>query len=133
MYLLLKNGDNIHSLLNCIEEVTRWLATNFLTLNDSKTEIVVFGQPACIIQINKHLCPLSVNSHDSPHYITDLILHRKCSRSLRSSQVDGDRAFSVAAPCLWNDLLEHIRLSSNADSFKSPLFFFPGFWFNVIL
>lgn len=68
----------------------------------------------------------------APQYITDL-LHRKCSRSLRSSnklmltvprsrlKLKGDRAFSVAAPRLWNDLPEHLRLSSTVDSFKSSL------------
>jgi len=54
---------DIHSLLNCLEELRCWLAANFLTLNDSKTEIVVFGPPASIIQINNHLDHLTGNSH----------------------------------------------------------------------
>lgn len=29
--------------MNCLDEVKLWLANNFLTLNDSKTEVIVFG------------------------------------------------------------------------------------------
>lgn len=79
----------------------------------------------------------------APQYITDLLLHGKCSRPLRSSntlmstvprsrlKLKGDLAFSVAAPCLWKDLPGHIRLSSDVDSFKTSLKTF--FFFSFIL
>ena len=53
----------------------------------------------------------------APSYISSLLSHRKCSRSLRSSGQElltvpmaklktyGDRAFSIAAPRQWNNLL----------------------------
>jgi len=51
-------------------------------------------------------------------------------------KLKGDRAFSVAAPRLWNDLPEHLRLSPTVDNFKSLIktyFFLFSVWSNVIL
>ena len=59
----------------------------------------------------------------APSYISSLLSHRKCSRSLRSSGQElltvplaklktyGDRAFSIAAPRQWNNLPLSIRKS----------------------
>ena len=57
----------------------------------------------------------------APLYITELLSYRTCSRSLHSTdqkllavpksrlQTYGDRAFSVAAPKLWNELSLDLR------------------------
>ena len=70
----------------------------------------------------------------APQYLSGL-LHKKptLSRTLRSADLDllsvpnankrtfGDRAFSVAAPTLWNSLPIEIRHASTLDSFKAAL------------
>ena len=69
----------------------------------------------------------------APSYISDLLIPHSAPRSLRSAsqnllcipytrqKTKGDRAFSVAAPKLWNSLPPHIKLSPTTDSFKSNL------------
>ncbi len=56
-----KDSYNILSLQNCLTEVRSWLAANFLKLNESKSEIVVFGPPASIDLINNQLSFLYAN------------------------------------------------------------------------
>ena len=69
----------------------------------------------------------------APSYISSLLSHRKCSRSLRSSGQElltvplaklktyGDRAFSIAAPRQWNNLPLSIRKSPSIGIFKRHL------------
>ena len=69
----------------------------------------------------------------SPSYIRDLLQTHKPVRSLRSSSVNmlaiprsrlkfnGDRAFSVYAPKLWNKLAEQIKCSLNLHTLKGSL------------
>ena len=62
----------------------------------------------------------------SPEYISELLNKPKYTRNLRSQSQHllsyGDRAFSVCAPKLWNDLpLHQLRMSSNIQAFKSGL------------
>lgn len=69
----------------------------------------------------------------APQYITDLLTPYSAPRSLRSSAIQllsvpysrlktkGDRAFSVAAPRLWNNLPSHIKSCPTIDHFKSHL------------
>ncbi|KAL3061986.1 hypothetical protein OYC64_009996 [Pagothenia borchgrevinki] len=69
----------------------------------------------------------------APQYLTDPIHPYTPSRSLRSSDMGllsiprsrlrsvGDRAFSVAAPTLWNALPPKIRNAASLDIFKSSL------------
>ena len=69
----------------------------------------------------------------APSYITDMLTPYEPARSLRSSggallavpksrlKSKGDRAFSIRAPRLWNDLPEEIRLAESVTSFKSLL------------
>ncbi len=69
----------------------------------------------------------------APEYISCLLQQHCVTRPLRSSQslllhvprsrlkTKGDRAFSVAAPHLWNSLQLHIRSCDSLDCFKSML------------
>jgi hypothetical protein len=68
-----------------------------------------------------------------PQYITDcLVVSRPCLGSVttrsghglnfvvpRTHKCAGDRAFSVAAPKLWNQLPMNIRMATTVDSFKN--------------
>ena len=68
-----------------------------------------------------------------PSYISDLLETYKPTRSLRSSSRNlltiprsklksyGDRAFSVCAPKLWNDIPEIIKCCANLKTFKRNL------------
>ena len=68
-----------------------------------------------------------------PMYISDLLETYKPARTLRSSgrkvlvvthsklKSYGDRAFSVAAPRLWNDIPNSIKYSEHLSSFKRNL------------
>ena len=69
----------------------------------------------------------------APAYIKDLLQSYLPARDLRSSKKNllvvpafninsyGHRAFSVAAPLLWNSLLQHIRDAGSLDIFKRQL------------
>ncbi len=69
----------------------------------------------------------------APPYVTDLLTSYAPSRSglrsankallfePKSSRSWGDRAFSIAAPRLWNSLPDSLRRSSSIESFKSSL------------
>ena len=68
-----------------------------------------------------------------PSYISDLLDIYRPTRSLRSSSKNllviprsklksyGDRAFSVSAPKLWNDIPETIKYSLDLNAFKYNL------------
>lgn len=47
IYLPLKPNDNVSldSLLSCIDDIRMWLSQNFLSLNNEKTECIIFGNP----------------------------------------------------------------------------------------
>ena len=69
----------------------------------------------------------------APGYISEMLPYRTCSRSLRSDsqkllnvpktslKTYGDRAFSVGAPRLWNDIPYEIRNSNSLTKFKKML------------
>ena len=69
----------------------------------------------------------------APSYIRDLLKYKNSGRVLRFSnkhsldegmaklKTYGDRAYSVAAPKLWNTLPLDIRLSSSVTVFKTNL------------
>ncbi len=69
----------------------------------------------------------------APGYISDIISLHQSNRSLRSNdqlypmvtrsrfKCKGDRAFSVAAPSLWNDLPQSITFSPTRPVFQSAL------------
>uniref|UniRef100_A0A669B2I4 Reverse transcriptase domain-containing protein n=1 Tax=Oreochromis niloticus TaxID=8128 RepID=A0A669B2I4_ORENI len=55
---------SLQPLFNCLHEVKIWLSHNFLTLNENKTEIIVFGSHTPLDQLTNALGPLA--SHLSP-------------------------------------------------------------------
>ena len=69
----------------------------------------------------------------SPEYISEALNKPKYTRNLRYQSQHllsvpksrtvtyGDRAFSVYAPKLWNELPFQLRMSSNIQAFKSGL------------
>ena len=69
----------------------------------------------------------------APLYIRELLSYRTCSRSLRSTDQEllavpksrlktyGDRAFSIAAPKLWNELPLYLTRTSSVHLFKKYL------------
>ncbi|XP_061585698.1 uncharacterized protein LOC133450813 [Cololabis saira] len=72
--------------------------------------------------------------NQAPCYLTDLLHRYTPSRSLRPSDANllslpvrtkhrtwGDRAFSIAAPTLWNSLPKNIRDCTDLPAFKSHL------------
>ncbi len=61
LYLPMKPDDNIslQSLIDRVSEVKTWMADFFLQLNDSKTEVLVFGWPECASILSKTLSPIT--------------------------------------------------------------------------
>ncbi len=60
---LQKNDKNaLTSLLNCLRDVKSWMALHFLKFNDSKTEIILFGQIENLASVNVHLGPLAAHN-----------------------------------------------------------------------
>ena len=59
LYLPLKTQESAQSLLNCVEAIKHWMSNNFLQLNDSKTEVVIFGSPKSIPKVTGYLSHLS--------------------------------------------------------------------------
>ena len=45
LYLPLKSKDSLQPLLDCLDDIKGWMATNFLQLNSNKTEVMIFGPP----------------------------------------------------------------------------------------
>ena len=43
LYLPLKSADSLQTLLDCLEEVKVWMGSNFLQINNDKTEVIIFG------------------------------------------------------------------------------------------
>lgn len=50
-YLPLKADGQVelHSLLDCLADVRKWMRTKFLNLNESKIDIVGFGKPSAAL------------------------------------------------------------------------------------
>ena len=68
----------------------------------------------------------------APNYLQNLVMPYTPARSLRSSHQHllkipktrvacGERAFSSAAPCLWNNLPFNLRIITSLETFKSKL------------
>ncbi len=55
-----KKGNFLEPLLACLKDFKTWLAVNFLHLNESKTETIVFAPSSASGSINIDLGPLSI-------------------------------------------------------------------------
>jgi hypothetical protein len=79
------------------------------------------------------LLTFRIQNRCAPSYLSDLLQDYITERTLRSSSQHllfvpksrtvryGDRAFSVVAPNIWNNLPEHIRGATTVNTFKSHL------------
>ncbi|CAH3026481.1 unnamed protein product [Porites evermanni] len=84
----------------CISDILTWMLTDKLKLNDDKTEFMLIGTKQQLSKVN-------IDCLNYP--------------SLKLKKTLGDRAYSSAAPNLWNNLPLHIRLEDDFERFKSLL------------
>ena len=62
LYIPLKSGSgNISHLLACLTDIKHWMTQNFLQLNKSKSEIILFSPPSHTLPLQSQLGPLSAN------------------------------------------------------------------------
>ncbi len=63
LYLPLRcnNDSNISTLLECLDEISAWMASSFLQFNESKSKVVIFGPPKLAKQLSVHLGTLANN------------------------------------------------------------------------
>ena len=64
LYISFKDKQHVEAIFkvnSCLSDIRRWIITNKLKINDSKTEFVVFRSP----QLRCHLSGLSVNDSES--------------------------------------------------------------------
>ena len=46
IYVPLKKNETVGPLLKCLDDIKAWMALNFLSFNESKTEVMFFGGTA---------------------------------------------------------------------------------------
>ena len=88
-------------LQNCIADMSNWCGARRLPLNPTKTEVMWFGSKAslqCIPSSEKNI----------------VVVPRARLRF-------GERAFSIAAPLLWNSLPAETRNVATLETFKKKL------------
>uniref|UniRef100_A0A673CRG3 Reverse transcriptase domain-containing protein n=1 Tax=Sphaeramia orbicularis TaxID=375764 RepID=A0A673CRG3_9TELE len=96
IYLPLRPDDprSPPAVSDCLNDVNCWMAQNFLQLNNSKSEIILFGPPNSTISIKNSLGPLDfkillitfkARMGLAPSYIIDMLVNYEPVRSLRSS------------------------------------------------
>ena len=85
------------------------------------------------LQYKALLMVFKILNGTAPEYLSELILHYKPKRSLRSENQSllqvpstrlktfGDRAFSVFGPRLWNNLPLHVKETNTLELFKKAL------------
>lgn len=63
LYLPLKCDDDskLTYLIDCLDEIKVWMATIFLQLNESESEVVIFGPSKLAKKLALHLGPLATN------------------------------------------------------------------------
>ena len=56
----------VHSLKDCIEDVTEWMCDSMLKMNHDKTELIAIGTKPKISQVTFSLTPVSISGHNIP-------------------------------------------------------------------
>ena len=70
---------------------------------------------------NCHSSVLALAKGDSNYNLRSNFSNLLARPAIRSAKTTGDRAFSVAAPFLWNSLPESLRTVSSVNIFKKQL------------
>ena len=134
-----------------VKEIRLWMASRWLKLSDDKTELAMFmsahhqktygqcdlasfscTQPWCRIQFKVIVMVFKCLHNEAPSYLCDLLQPRKVDSRLRSDSAIklyqpiarksvGERAFSVTAPKLWNNLPTDLRNLNALSVFKRKL------------
>jgi len=68
LYLPMKMGHNsaMQSLFDCFSDIKDWMSANFLHLNESKTEVIVFGPPSSTEHVINKLGLFKSKEHNQP-------------------------------------------------------------------
>lgn len=82
----------LHPLLDCLADIKAWMGANFLNLNDSKTETIVFGKTSPAFS-NDALGPLASTIRPSVRNL-ERVIH-----AFITSQLDYCNA--VTTPARW--------------------------------
>ncbi len=61
--LHLNDVSSLQCLFDCLRDVKQWMSANFLQLNESKTEVLLFGSSASTEVVASKMGPLSGNLH----------------------------------------------------------------------
>ena len=61
----------VHSLKDCIEDVTEWMCDSMLKMNHNKTELIAIGAKPKISQVTLSLTPVSISGHTMPFCQSD--------------------------------------------------------------
>lgn len=92
LYLPLKFGklDSLQPLFDCLNDFKKWMATNFLHLNESKTERLLFAPPSVVSRLTPALGPLTpyIRSHMKNLgclFDSDFKLHKQIPAVIKSS------------------------------------------------
>lgn len=56
-----KETEKWSGLLDCLDELKLWMASSFLRLNESKSEVLIFGPSKLANQLSLDLSPLASN------------------------------------------------------------------------
>ena len=62
----------LNKLYSCLNDIKSWMACYFLQLNDSKTEVIIFGPRSSVTSLSSTLGPLSNNMHSVVRVIANL-------------------------------------------------------------
>ena len=54
---------SLENIFNCLKDIKSWMARHFLQLNESKTDIIIFGPPNDVSSLKNALGSLSANCH----------------------------------------------------------------------
>ena len=77
----------VHSLKDCIEDVSQWMIDSKFKMNDDKTDLIAIGVKSKISQVTPNLTPVSIFGFDRPF-----------SQSVRNLGFLLDETLSMAVP-----------------------------------